>query len=82
MSKRRRSLPQPLRTCVWCHVAIAEKRSPVLLTTDTNQIVGPFHAGCAERIRLQAKRNPDTNWLIGAAHYGKLLEKREETLPW
>lgn len=69
------------RQCLWCHAGIAETR-PVFLVTDYGgRILGPFHAGCAERLKLQATKQPDTNWLKGAAEYGTWPTVREETLP-
>lgn len=81
--KRRRTVPHfEQKLCFWCHYPISERRPHVLLTAPDNTIVGPFHAGCAERLRLEAQKRPETNWLKGAASYGRVLPGREETLPW
>lgn len=73
--------PGKQRQCLWCHAGIAETR-PVFLVTDYGgRILGPFHAGCAERLKMQAAKQPDTNWLKGAAEYGTWPTVREETLP-
>ena len=56
MSKRRHPTPKPLKVCGVCELPIAELRAPFLVSTVNGQIVGPFHAGCAERIVLKAKK--------------------------
>lgn len=69
------------RLCLWCKAGIAATR-PVFLVTDYGgRILGPFHAGCADRLKMQAAKQPDTNWLKGAAEFGTWPTVREETLP-
>lgn len=70
------------KRCVGCGGILSMRRCPTFLTVDTGAIVGPFHAGCAERKLLEARKRPDPNWLKGAAQYGNVRPGREETLPW
>lgn len=72
----------PWKSCIRCGGAMSRTRPPTLLATPDGAIVGPFHAGCAERVKMEAERNPKSNWLMGAAEYGRVLPAREETLPW
>lgn len=69
------------RECLWCKAGISEQRPVFLVADDSGAILGPFHAGCAERLKLQKKRNPDSNLLKGAAEFGTWPSVREETLP-
>lgn len=69
------------RTCMWCHSGIAEQRPVFLVGTDNGAIVGPFHAGCAERLKIEAQKRPGSNWLKGASEFGTWPSIREETLP-
>lgn len=82
MSKRNPKPDLDPKRCTYCHALISSRRALVLLTTADSKIVGPFHAGCAERLRLEAERRPESNWLKGATEYGRVLPAREETLPW
>lgn len=70
------------RECAWCHGGIASDRPVFLVAEKSGGIVGPFHAGCAARLAMEAKKHPDHNWVEGAASFGKVLPAREETLPW
>ena len=80
---RNHSVPplEPKR-CLWCKGPMSERRPATFLFGLDQVVVGPFHAGCAERLRQEAWKKPDSNWLKGAAVYGHILPAREETLPW
>lgn len=82
MTPRRKAVPHPLRVCIRCHGVIAEQRPPYLVGLGDGRIVGPFHAGCAERLSIEAEKRPGSNWLKGAAEVGTWPTRREETLPW
>lgn len=70
------------RQCAWCAHGIAENRPVFLLSPVGGHIVGPFHAGCAERIVLLARKRREIPEVPGATNYGTVLDAREETLPW
>lgn len=70
------------RTCLFCQVAIPEQRPVFLVGHPSGRIVGPFHAGCAERMVLAArKRMADPDHVIGES-FGSWPSRREETMPW
>lgn len=70
-----------LRKCVYCKGDIAARRPVFLVTRPNGQIIGPFHAGCAERLKLR----PDAESAIAAWQQGQTFgtwpRAREETLP-
>lgn len=70
------------RICAGCQGVMTERRPVFLVATTAGTIVGPYHAGCAERVVLAAKRNPISNDLAPyAERFGEMVP-REETLPW
>lgn len=70
------------RICAKCGAPIAEQRPVFLLTAGSGQIVGPYHAGCAERIHIDVMKLVDVD-LGEAKQYGRIVPPaREETLPW
>lgn len=69
------------RECLYCHAGIAQQR-PVFLVSDTSgQILGPFHAGCAERLKLKVKGAGVGQPQDPANVLGDWPSRREETLP-
>lgn len=82
MTSKRRSRKPALQVCAYCATPIAEQRPPYLLSPVGGHIVGPFHAGCAERIVLLARKRRELPEVPGATNYGTVLDAREETLPW
>lgn len=70
------------RICAYCQSPLAERRPVYLLATTAGTIVGPYHAGCAERVVL-SRRKGDAVVKVEGDPYGMLLpHAREETLPW
>lgn len=70
------------RECFYCKGGIAEQQPVFLVGMPSGSIVGPFHAGCAEKVKLRA-RDALENGELGAEEFGRfLLKPREETLPW
>lgn len=82
MTATRNDAGSTRKTCLWCHGLLSPQRPVFLVGTPSGRIVGPFHAGCAERLRLEAKKNPDSNWLKGSETWGEWPSRREETTPW
>lgn len=82
MTRRKPGPSHHQRICAWCHAGIAEKRPVFLVRDGGGTIVGPYHAGCAERVVLDAKKREldDTWYPKGSEVFGRI--PREETLPW
>lgn len=74
--------PRPGRRCAWCHGPMSDQRPSTLIAVEGGELLGPFHAGCAERLKIEAEKRPDSNWIKGATSYGRILPGSEETLPW
>jgi hypothetical protein len=71
--------PRHLRTCARCEAPIAEQRPVFLVATGAGRIVGPYHAGCAERIHLAKRGTRRAELLQNAAtlgHWESLAEER------
>lgn len=69
------------RICNWCHAGISEQRPVFLVGNPAGQILGPFHAGCAERLKIEAHRIKE---MPNSGRYdvlGTWPSIREETLP-
>lgn len=81
-ARRRRAAVKPQLICSYCAKPIAEQRAPYLVSPVGGHIVGPFHAGCAERIVLLSRKRREIPEVPGATNYGTVLDAREETLPW
>lgn len=70
------------RICAYCNAPMMAQRPVFLVATTAGSIVGPYHAGCAERIAL-ANKNAIVTKEIPGTNYGQLpLLPREGTLPW
>lgn len=69
------------RQCLWCRSGISEHRPVFLVQSTDGRILGPFHAGCAERLKLEERKHPTLNSLGKAVQYGTWPTAREETLP-
>lgn len=53
------------RTCAYCRSPIPAQRPPYLVRTAGGSFIGPYHAGCAERIVLMARRaGDDVSWRL------------------
>lgn len=52
-----------------------------LVGNPSGTILGPFHAGCAERLKLEAHRIKKMPGVPDATNYGTWPSIREETLP-
>jgi hypothetical protein len=71
-----------MKTCAFCGGLIPEKRPVFLVAEASGGILGPYHAGCAERLAL-AHKGAKSNGAIPGTHQGRIiLPPREETLPW
>lgn len=82
MTRRRRPKPAPLRVCAYCGHPIAEQRAPFLLSPVGGHIVGPFHAGCAEKLKIESQKRIGESAPNVGIRYGDWPSRREETLPW
>lgn len=69
------------RECLWCHAGIAEQRPVFLVQSVDGRILGPFHAGCAARLKLAERKRPTLDSLGNPVQYGTWPISREETLP-
>lgn len=78
MTRRRHAKPKPLRTCAYCQGPMPEQKPVFLVLSESGRIVGPYHAGCAEKavLRSRAKWPPYPEALDDAEHYGDM--DREE----
>lgn len=54
--------PAQPRICRRCQLPLAEKRPVFLVGLKGGAIVGPLHAGCAEKIALAQKRKGREGW--------------------
>lgn len=69
------------RQCLRCKAGISQTR-PVFLVADRGgQILGPFHAGCAEALKLEVKRLGMAPGATRTNTFGTWPSIREETLP-
>ena len=70
------------RVCARCKGPISESR-PVFLVYDRGgKIVGPYHAGCAERVNLDGKSAMSPGELMPEV-FGQIVPKpTEEEEPW
>lgn len=83
MSKRRRfGGPDGVqRVCAFCGHGIPEQRPVYLVGERFGNIVGPYHAGCAEKLVLVHKGKPEMPRPNASQVYGTFPSRREETLP-
>lgn len=58
------------------------RRCPTFLALPSGEVIGPFHAGCAERKVLDARRHRGVIEVSEALSFGNVNPAREETLPW
>lgn len=70
------------RQCIWCSGLIAQSRPVYLVRNEDGCIIGPFHAGCAERMKIEAAKIDPKNPSLMPRVYGQWPSRREETLPW
>jgi hypothetical protein len=82
VTRRSQARPPKLRVCVRCGAPLPERRPVFLVGHPSGRIVGPFHAGCAEGMTLDAKRHAATLDEVIGETYGDWPSRREETLPW
>lgn len=80
---RNRSVPplEPLR-CAWCGAPMSERRPPTLVRTVQGAFVGPYHAGCAERLKIAYERGDLAGAPPGKEYGHDWTAPREEGLPW
>lgn len=81
--KRSHAVP-PLepRVCLGCHGPLSERRPVFLVRHASGRIIGPYHAGCAERFVLAARKHEAMTEEVIGTTYGVWPSRREETLPW
>lgn len=61
---------------------MSERRPPTLIRTQWATFVGPYHAGCAERLKM-AYESGDLDGPPPGKEYGyDCTVAREESLPW
>jgi hypothetical protein len=65
------------KKCPLCGGGISEKRPVWLLRFPSNQIMGPYHAGCAAKLSLLYAKNERVADQ-GATIYGRVVEKSPE----
>lgn len=82
MTPRRMEVPKKLRVCAYCAQPIGEQRPPFLLSPVGGHIVGPFHAGCAEKVKIESQKRIGERASNFGIRYGDWPSRREETLPW
>lgn len=83
MSKRGHGKTTPIkqRSCLRCHSPMASNNPVWLVASSTGSIMGPFHAGCAERLKLQAEKMGFVSAAEKWEQLGNWPSRREETLP-
>lgn len=82
MTAKRGSGTAKLRICAFCGFPMARERPVFLVAMPDNRIVGPLHAGCAERSVI-ASEEIRARGLEPAIEFGRIIHAaREETLPW
>jgi len=64
--------------CVRCGCPLAERRPVFLCATGTGRIVGPYHAGCAER-EVLAGPKADGQAESGGEVFGRVLPKDDDS---
>jgi len=70
------------RVCARCKGPISESRPVFLVSDHGGKIVGPYHAGCAERVKIDEGMARAAE-LAKAAMYGQVLPKPDqEDEPW
>lgn len=70
------------RQCAYCKGGIAETRPVFLVRTESGLIVGPYHAGCADKVTRAAKKAGYVAEVKADKVLGEWNRPREETLPW
>lgn len=81
MTAKRGSGNAKQRQCIWCSGLIAQSRPVFLVRNEDGCIIGPFHSGCAERLKLEAQKIDPKNPSLMPRVYGAWPSRREETLP-
>jgi len=70
------------RVCARCKGLISESRPVYLVFDNGGKIVGPYHAGCAERIKMDPLNMYQQGELLPEV-FGKVIERtRLEDEPW
>ena len=69
------------RKCTWCHGPISQSRPLFLVAMSSGAVLGPFHAGCAERLKIQAMKMLPEESALGGERFGTWPLRREETVP-
>lgn len=82
MSRRRGGKSAKPKPCAYCGVPLPAQRPVYLVESTAGRIVGPYHAGCAERIALAAKKGPPPISAEATEYGTHKWTAREETLPW
>lgn len=82
MSRNRSVPPLEPRRCAWCGEPMSERRPPTLVRTKYATFVGPYHAGCAERLKLAYERGDLDGDPPGREYGHDWTRAREEDLPW
>lgn len=72
---RRRAETEPTRgrVCCYCGGELDDVRPVYLVEVNDHNLVGPFHPGCADRIKLRGKHLKPGERLAGQA-FGRVLE--------
>lgn len=71
-----------MKVCILCHAPISESRPPYLVGHHSGRITGPYHAGCAEKLVLAARRRAAATEDAIGEQVGFWPLKREESMPW
>lgn len=71
----------PRRGCLECGHPLAPQRPVFLVGEPSGRIMGPFHAGCAERVVLRAKKKKKAEELSAIHQLGIWPSRREEEVP-
>lgn len=70
------------RVCARCKGPISEIRPVFLIADNGGKIVGPYHAGCAERVKLDNQREV-VQGSLSDEFWGMIASKpTEEGEPW
>jgi len=70
------------RVCARCKGPISESRPVFLVADHGGKITGPYHAGCAERVKLDGKTMYQQRELMPEV-FGQIVPKpTEEAEPW
>lgn len=68
------------RYCLECNHPLAPYRPVFLVGEPSGRIMGPFHAGCAEKVVLRAKKKKGPEELSAFNQLGFWPSRREDEL--